>query len=88
MKMFYTYVIKSELTEKYYVGSCSNIENRLKQHNRGQTKTTRYKGPYKLSYKEEFATKTEALKREKQIKSYKSGRAFKKLIASPSSSLV
>ena len=86
--MFYTYVIKSGATGRYYIGSCSDIESRLKQHNRGQTKTTRYKSPYKLVYKEDFVTKTAALKRERQIKNYKSGRAFKKLIASPSSSLV
>ncbi|MCX5679255.1 MAG: GIY-YIG nuclease family protein [Candidatus Omnitrophica bacterium] len=86
--MFYTYVIKSETIGQYYIGSCSDIDSRLKQHNRGQTKTTKYKGPYKLVYKEEFVSKSEALKREKQIKSYKGGRAFKKLIASPSSSLV
>ena len=88
MKMFYVYVIKSDATGRYYIGSSCNIENRLKQHNNGQAKTTRHKGPYKLVYKEEFIIKTEALKREKQIKSYKGGRAFKKLIASPSSSLV
>jgi putative endonuclease len=34
-----------------------------------------------LIYVEEFGSKTEALFREKQIKSYKGGEAFKRLIA-------
>ena len=86
--MFYVYVIKSEMTGKYYIGFSRDIKYRLKQHNAGHVNTTKYKGPYSLIYKEEFVSKTEALKREKKIKSYKGGRAFKKLIASPSSSLV
>ncbi len=86
--MFWVYIIKSVKTGGYYTGSCSNIEIRLKEHNYKQTKSTRHKGPYGLVYKQGFEHKQDALIREKQIKSYKGGRAFKKLIASPSSSLV
>lgn len=87
--MFFVYIIESEKTGRHYVGSCGNIEARLKDHNSNQVRSTKNKGPYKLIYKEEFTSKQDALRREKQIKSYKSGRFFKKLIsASPSSSLV
>ena len=87
--MFYTYIIESEKTGRHYIGACGNIGERLRDHNTNQVKSTKNKGPYKLIYKEEFGTKRDALKREKQIKSYKGGRFFKKLIASsPSSSLV
>ena len=85
--MFWVYIIKSEKTDRYYTGSCGNIEIRLREHNNNQTKTTKHRGPYKLIYKEKFELKKDALSREKQIKNYKSGRAFKKLVASPSSSL-
>ena len=87
--MFWTYIIKSEKTNRYYIGSCGNIETRLKDHNGNRVISTKNKGPNKLIHKEGFEFKKDALKREKQIKSYKSGRAFKKLLnsASPSSSL-
>ena len=86
--MFFVYVIKSSRTGRYYTGSCSNIEKRLRDHNSSRVISTKNKGPYRLIHKEEFLHKQEALKREKQIKSYKGGRTFKKLISSPSSSLV
>ena len=81
--MFWTYIIKSEKTDRYYTGSCGNIKVRLEEHNSNQTKSTKHRGPYKLVYKESFELKKDALSREKQIKSYKSGRAFKKLINVP-----
>jgi putative endonuclease len=78
--MYYTYIIQSVRTKRYYIGSTQNIDNRLKRHNKGFTKSIKYNGPFILIYKEEYPTKAEAYKREKQIKKYKSGAAFKKLI--------
>jgi putative endonuclease len=53
-------------------GSTSNLEERISQHNDPQytlTKTTKhFSGPWVLIYKEQFSTRTEALRREKQIK--------------------
>ena len=86
-RMFFVCILKSEKTGRHYIGSCGDIELRLKDHDGNRVRSTKNKGPYKLIYKEEFAVKTEALKREKRIKKYKSGRAFKELLASPSSSL-
>ena len=84
----YMYILKSIMTDGYYIGSCENIEERLARHNNNKGRYTRNKGPFELIYKESFDSKTDALKREKQVKSYKGGRAFKKLVsASPSSSL-
>ena len=85
--MHYVYIIQSTTSGKYYIGSTNNIDKRLKEHNKNITRSTKYKGPWKLIHKEEFPFKQDALSREKQIKSYKSGRAFKELISSPSSSL-
>ena len=85
--MFWTYIIKSGKTGSHYTGSCGNIEARLKDHNGNKVKSTRNKDPYKLVYMEGSKFKKDALRREKQIKSFKGGRAFKKLTSSPSSSL-
>ncbi len=78
--MFGTYIIKSEIKDWYYIGHALNVENRLKQHNAGRSKATKPYRPFKLVYCEEFETKSEAFKRDQQIKRYKHGEAFKKLI--------
>jgi len=78
--MFIVYIIQSSRTKKYYIGFTSDLEQRIKHHNSGANKSTRNKGPWEIVYKEEFQDKKDAWTREKQIKSYKSGQAFKKLI--------
>jgi putative endonuclease len=77
---YYVYIIQSLKTLKYYIGSTNNLERRLIEHNSGKSKFTRNKNPFSLIYKEEYPTRSEALKRELQIKSYKGGCGFKKLI--------
>ncbi|WP_083572177.1 GIY-YIG nuclease family protein [Flavobacterium johnsoniae] len=36
--MFYTYIIYSKVLNKYYIGSCQNIEQRLEDHLNGRSK--------------------------------------------------
>ena len=79
--MYNVYILKSTKTGKYYIGSTWNIGNRLINHNLGLSEWTKNKGPFVLIYKEAYPTRTEAVKREKQIKSYKGGNAFKKLLS-------
>jgi len=78
--MFYTYIIKSCRTNRYYVGYSEDVSKRLNQHNAGQNISTKSGIPWKLVYYEKFETRTEAWKRERQIKRYKGGKAFKVLI--------
>jgi putative endonuclease len=80
--MYYTYILKSLIVEKYYIGYTSNLEERLKYHNDGASKYTRSYKPYIIIHSESFENKTQAMKRENEIKSYKGGNAFKKLIIS------
>ncbi|MEW6652758.1 MAG: hypothetical protein AB1394_04720 [Bacteroidota bacterium] len=47
-----------------------------------KVKSTKAYVPWKIVYLEHFESKSEAFKREMQIKRYKSGNAFKKLICS------
>lgn len=54
-----------------YAGSTNDVEKRLKQHNglmKGGAKYTTGRRPVTLSYVEEYATRSEALKREIQLK--------------------
>jgi putative endonuclease len=78
--MFCTYVLKSKKTSKHYIGHCADLDDRMKRHNDGRSVSTKSGVPWELIYFEEFETRSLAVKREKQIKSYKNGTAFKKLV--------
>ena len=80
---YWTYVLISESTGKIYIGQTNNLYTRLKRNNKElPTKSTSYtqkhKGPWKLIYKERYNTRTEAKKREKQLKSYQGRKFIKK----------
>lgn len=78
--MFYTYVLKNTLSGRHYIGSTNKLLRRIREHNRGQTKSTKVKGIWVLIYFEKFKTSKEANIREKKLKSYKGGNAFKKIL--------
>lgn len=80
IKMFVTYILESEKDGRYYIGSTGNLNNRIKRHNKGYSKYTKGRGPFKLIYKEEYTTLSEAKKREYYLKSLKSRIAIEKLI--------
>ena len=78
--VFFVYAIQSQSSKKIYIGQTDNLVKRLSRHNRElptKTKSYTYKntGPWKVVYSEQFLTRDEALKREKELKSYK-GREF------------
>ncbi len=75
--MFYAYVVRSIVTDQLYKGHCEDLEVRLKQHNSGMTKSIRMHAPVELAYFEEFATREEAIRREKYFKTA-AGRRFLK----------
>lgn len=79
--MFQAYILKNNISGKFYIGSTNDLIRRLAEHNRGQTKSTKREGKWVVVYKEEFKTSIEAKRRERMIKSYKGGNAFKKLFA-------
>jgi putative endonuclease len=77
---YFVYILKSLTDDKYYIGSTSDLQARLNYHNSGLQRSTKSRVPFILVYSEELKDKTLALIREKKIKSYKGGAAFKKLI--------
>ena len=77
---YFIYILQSVKDDKYYIGSTCNVEARLRFHNAGLQRSTRNRIPFKLLYFEEVADKQRGLQRERQIKSFKSGAAFKRLI--------
>jgi len=77
---YYVYIVKSAKDNGYYIGCTNDLESRLAEHNLGRTKSLKTRLPVKLIYKEAYNTKKEAQTRERQIKGYKGGNSFKKLI--------
>ena len=65
-----TYVLQSQKTNKYYFGSShqNTAESRLKSHNAGKTKSTKFGRPWVIIQQEIFTTYTEARKRELFLK--------------------
>ena len=79
--MCWFYILRNIETDRYYVGSTNNLEKRLQQHKNGYTRTTRILMTYELVYSEKFDKINDARDREKKIKSYKSKKYIKWLIA-------
>jgi putative endonuclease len=69
--MFYVYVLKSVKTGRRYVGSCENVEERVRRHNAGHSKATRHGIPWTVLLSESFLTCEEAVRKERY---YKTGR--------------
>lgn len=73
----FVYILKCK-DQTLYTGYTNNITKRIITHekNRG-AKYTRGRGPFKLVYVEEFEGKSEALKREYEIKQLKKDKKLK-----------
>jgi len=78
--MFSVYIIQSLKNQRYYIGHAEDSDVRLKKHNGGIVKSTKYGIPWKKVYTENYPTRAEAYRREIEIKSYKGGIKFKKLL--------
>ena len=62
--MYFTYILKSQKDDGYYIGHTIHLEERLKQHNAGKVRSTKGRKPFVIHYFENFASKSEAFKRE------------------------
>ncbi len=78
--MFYVYILLSSTLGKHYIGSTGNIDDRILRHNGGRSKATKPGVPWKLVWTESFKTRSEAVKRELELKSWKSHIRIEKMI--------
>jgi putative endonuclease len=79
---FYVYVLQSMKDFSFYTGQCNDLDCRMSKHADGWSKYTASKRPWKLVYFEKYLSRTEALKREKEIKNKKSSIYIQQLIYS------
>ncbi|MBI2029799.1 GIY-YIG nuclease family protein [Candidatus Gottesmanbacteria bacterium] len=68
MKFYYTYVLRSKIDQKLYIGFTHDLKSRLIKHNKGLILSTKYRKPLKLIYFEGCLSEEKAIKREKYFK--------------------
>ncbi|HAV12246.1 MAG TPA: hypothetical protein DCX06_01955 [Opitutae bacterium] len=74
--MFHVYVLENP-RGRLYIGHTDDVERRLRQHNSPEGKEhlgkyTHRNGPWRLLGSELLTTRAEAMRREKELKSWKS----------------
>ena len=80
MDNFYVYALENKIREKIYIGYMVDLDSRIKRHNgilknKKKSFTGKNSGLWELVYSEIFKTRQEAMKREKELKSFR-GREF------------
>ena len=79
---YIVYIIYSASLNKFYVGYTGDEMNvRLKKHNANHKGFTGRNTDWMIKYTEEFETKYDAMKREKEIKRWKSRLKIQKLFS-------
>ena len=80
---FFVYIPQNSRAETY-VGQTADLERRLAQHNdpdcRLTLHTKRHAGPWRLIHCEEFTSRSEAMRRERELKSGKGREWIRKVV--------
>jgi len=73
--MFYVYVLRSETDFGFYISYSANLKKRFSEHVAGTSFATSDRRPWRLIYYEAYLNQTDALGRERYLKSG-AGRRF------------
>jgi putative endonuclease len=76
----FLYILLSYKDNKTYTGSTNDLPGRIEKHNCGLVKSTKYRRPLKLVYKEIFPSLREARVREQYFKSCSGRKKLKELL--------
>jgi len=68
---YYVYILKSQKYERFYIGSTSDIGKRIEFHNSSRARYTKRYQPWVLKHIEEYGSRGEAVRREKELKKTK-----------------
>ena len=77
---YFTYILYSASLDLYYIGFSDNPQKRLKKHLANHNGFTSRAKDWIICYTESFLEKTEALRREKQLKGWKNRERIQQLI--------
>jgi len=67
--MYYTYILKSKKSGRFYTRATNDLRKRLKLHNDGKSNFTKKDKPYELIYYEACKEREDAFAREIYLKS-------------------
>jgi putative endonuclease len=70
--------LRSRTTGQYYTGSTSDLPRRFEQHIMDESIPTKHRGPWELIHHEEYASRAEAMHRERYFKTGKGARRTEK----------
>lgn len=68
--MFYVYILRTS-SNTLYIGQTNNLEKRMKEHKTKKSRSAKYMksfSSFTLVYTEKYESRTEAMKREYQLK--------------------
>ena len=71
---FWTYILENP-AGRFYIGQTDDLDRRIEEHNSPETVGTKFthkNGPWRLVWSESHPTRSEAVRRERFIKSRKS----------------
>ena len=77
---FTVYILYSKLKNRYYIGQTNSLERGIAEHNTGLCNSTKAGVPRLLVYTKEFATRSEAMKYERNLKNKRKIKIFSPLI--------
>ncbi|MFA4989286.1 MAG: GIY-YIG nuclease family protein [Candidatus Omnitrophota bacterium] len=81
--MHYVYALRSIKDNRIYIGITKDLENRIKEHNSGKTKSTKFYKPWILFYSEKSISRNFAREREKELKSGSGREYLRGMISAP-----
>ena len=69
--MAWVYILKDDLSGRFYIGSTNDLQRRLKQHRNGHTQTTRWMKSFTLVFSQDYPSLADARDIERQLKRLK-----------------
>ncbi|MBN2302127.1 MAG: GIY-YIG nuclease family protein [Lentisphaerae bacterium] len=78
--MYHAYILRSLKTGRLYKGSCEDLNRRVAKHNAGHVRSTKPYRPWSLVHHEEFATRSQAFRREQYWKTAKGARELQSIL--------
>ena len=68
MKFYYIYILFNKTRNFIYIGYSENLIQRIQEHNKGRSQSTKAHRPLRLIHYEAYRNKSDAKRREKYLK--------------------
>jgi putative endonuclease len=79
--MYIVYILRGKITGRFYTGSTSDLSRGPAEHNASLSTSTKNRGPWELIYREDYPTRADAMRRERELKTGKGRDELKQIIS-------